>query len=51
MSDPQYQQLINDGYASLASLKLNAGTVYYQKSWTALSLLMLNGALVDFTAK
>lgn len=51
MIDAQYQQLINDGYASLATQKLTAGTIYYQKSWTALSLLMLNGALVDFTAK
>jgi hypothetical protein len=29
---------------------LTAGTIYYQKSWTALSLLMLTGNLVDLTA-
>jgi hypothetical protein len=30
-------------------LNLNAGTIYYQKSWTALSLLMMTGSLVDLT--
>jgi hypothetical protein len=35
---------------ALATQGLTAGTIYYQKSWTALSLLMLTGNLVDFTA-
>lgn len=46
MSNAQYQQLIDDAYAELATLKLSAGTIYYQKSWTSLSLLMLTGNFV-----
>jgi endo-1,4-beta-D-glucanase Y len=46
MSDAQYQQFIDDAYAGVATLKLSAGTIYYQKSWTALSLLMLTGNFV-----
>ncbi len=49
MSDAQYQSFINDAYAAVATLKLSAGTIYYQKSWTALSLLMMTANLVDFT--
>ena len=49
MSDAQYQSFINDAYAAVATLKLTAGTIYYQKSWTALSLLMMTANLVDFT--
>ena len=50
MSDPQYQQFIDDAYAKVATLQLTAGTIYYQKSWTALSLLMLTGNFVNFAA-
>ena len=50
MSDPKYQQFVNDAYARLATFQLTAGTIYYQKSWTALSLLMLTGNLVNFAA-
>jgi len=50
MSDPKYQQFVNDAYAEVATQKLTAGTIYYQKSWAALSLLMMTGNLVDFTA-
>jgi endo-1,4-beta-D-glucanase Y len=50
MSDPTFQKLIDDAHAALATQKLTAGTIYYQKSWTALSLLMLTGNLVDLTA-
>jgi len=46
MSDLQYQQFIDDAYAKVATLNLSAGTIYYQKSWTALSLLMLTGNFV-----
>ena len=49
MSDAQYQSFINDAYVDVATLNLTAGTIYYQKSWTALSLLMMTGNLVDFT--
>ncbi|HEY5959472.1 MAG TPA: glycosyl hydrolase family 8 [Polyangiaceae bacterium] len=49
MSDGQYQSFVDAGYAAVATLGLNAGTIYYQKSWTALSLLMLTGNFIDFT--
>jgi endo-1,4-beta-D-glucanase Y len=49
MSDPKYQQFVDDAYAEVATLKLTAGTIYYQKSWSALSLLMMTGNLIDFT--
>jgi endo-1,4-beta-D-glucanase Y len=49
MYSAQYQQFSQDGYAELATLKLSAGTIYYQKSWTALSLLMLTGNLDTFS--
>jgi endo-1,4-beta-D-glucanase Y len=49
MSDASYQTLLDDAYAAVATLELDAGTIYYQKSWTALALLMLTGNLVDFT--
>ncbi len=38
---------VDEAYAALATLGLEAGTIYYQKSWTALSLLMLNGTFVE----
>jgi endo-1,4-beta-D-glucanase Y len=50
MSDPQYQQFVDDAYAKVATLQLTAGTIYYQKSWTALSLLMMTGNLVNWAA-
>lgn len=49
MSDAQYQQFVDQAYSAVATLNLNAGTIYYQKSWAALSLLMLTGNFVDFT--
>jgi endo-1,4-beta-D-glucanase Y len=50
MSDAAFQPLVDQAYAALATQGLTAGTIYYQKSWTALSLLMLTGNLVDLTA-
>lgn len=38
---------VDEAYAALATLKLEAGTIYYQKSWTALSLLMLAGGFTE----
>lgn len=49
MSDAQWKTLLDDGYARVATLGLNAGTTYYQDSWTVLSLLMLTGNFSDFT--
>jgi endo-1,4-beta-D-glucanase Y len=50
MNDPMNQVFVDEAYAAVATLGLSAGTIYYQKSWTALSLLMLTGNFVDFTA-
>jgi endo-1,4-beta-D-glucanase Y len=49
MSDGKYQSFVDAAYAAVATLNLNAGTIYYQKSWAALSLLMLTGNFVDLT--
>lgn len=43
MIDPANQDFIDDAYAAVATQELTAGTIYYQKCWTALSLLMMNG--------
>jgi endo-1,4-beta-D-glucanase Y len=48
MSDPKYQSFLDQSYAAVATLNLTAGTIYYQKSWTALSLLMMTGNLSNF---
>lgn len=48
MSDAKYQTFVNDAYGLVATLKLSGGTIYYQKSWTALSLLMLTGNFSNF---
>lgn len=42
---------IDDAYAALKTLDLTAGTIYYQKSWTALSLLMLTGGFFELPAE
>ncbi|HVY40453.1 MAG TPA: glycosyl hydrolase family 8, partial [Polyangia bacterium] len=44
-----YAQLRDDAYTSLATLTDLAGSVYYQESWTALSLQMMTGLLRDLT--
>jgi len=49
MSDAKYQDFVNQAYTAVATLNLNAGTIYYQKSWAALSLLMMTGNFVDLT--
>jgi endo-1,4-beta-D-glucanase Y len=44
------QAFIDEAYAAVATGELTAGTIYYQKSWSALSLLMLTGNFVEFPA-
>lgn len=51
MSDASFKTLVDQAYSALATQGLTAGTIYYQKSWTALSLLMMTGNFVDFTAE
>ncbi len=45
MYDAANQDFIDEAYEAVAGLDLTAGTIYYQKCWTALSLLMMNGDL------
>jgi endo-1,4-beta-D-glucanase Y len=50
MSDAIYQAFIDDAYANVATLNLLVGGTYYELSWTALSLLMMSGNFLDYTA-
>ena len=50
MSGTEWNTLRDEGYARVASLKLTAGTTYYQDSWMVLSLLMATGNFNDLTA-
>jgi endo-1,4-beta-D-glucanase Y len=50
MATPPYFKLRDDAYAAVASLTLLGDSLYYNESWTVLSLLMMNGRLVDLTA-
>ncbi len=43
MSDPKYKSQLNEAWTRVATEELTNGTIYYQKSWTALSLLMMAG--------
>ena len=51
MSVAAQRPFLDQAYARVATQTLTAGTIYYQKSWTALSLLMLTGNLVDLSAE
>jgi endo-1,4-beta-D-glucanase Y len=51
MSSASYQALIQDGYNAIASGTLLVGGEYYDESWTVLSLLMLTGNFLDYTAQ
>lgn len=42
------QAFIDDAYSAVASGELTAGTIYYQKSWSVLSLLMMTGNFTEF---
>lgn len=44
------QAFIDEAYAALITQELTAGTIYYQKSWAALSLLMMTGGFYEFPA-
>ncbi len=44
------QAFVDEAYAALATGDLTAGTIYYQKSWSALSLLMMTGNFTELPA-
>jgi endo-1,4-beta-D-glucanase Y len=50
MAVPDFPGLRNDAYAAVASLTLLGDSLYYNESWTVLSLLMMTGHLADLTA-
>lgn len=50
MFSTEHQAFIDDTYAAVASGELTAGTIYYQQSWMALSLLMMSGNFTELPA-
>jgi hypothetical protein len=50
MATPEFAGLRNDAYGAVASLTLLGDSLYYNESWTVLSLLMMTGHLADLTA-
>jgi endo-1,4-beta-D-glucanase Y len=50
MSDGAYSAFVDDAYQGLAGGQLLAGGAYYEESWTVLSLLMMTGNFVDYSA-
>ena len=49
MSSPMFATLRDDAYASVATLNDLAGSIYYNESWTVLSLIMMTGVMDDLT--
>jgi endo-1,4-beta-D-glucanase Y len=50
MATPPNFKLRDDAYAAVASLTLLGDSLYYNESWTVLSLLMMGGRMADLTA-
>lgn len=48
MHDPEFMALTQEGYSLVATGELLARSTYYNMSWTALSLLMLTGNLIEY---
>ena len=48
MSDAKYQTFVDEAYAAVATRKLMVGGVYYEESWTVMSMLMLTGNFVNY---
>ena len=51
MYDEDHQLFIDAAYDAVNTQNLTAGTIYYEKCWMVLSLMMMSGVLVDFTAE
>jgi endo-1,4-beta-D-glucanase Y len=49
MSDPERRAFVDRTYEHVATLDLLVRSRYYQRSWTAMTLLMMSGGFVDFT--
>jgi hypothetical protein len=50
MSNPSYQTFVDAAYARLVMRQSFVGGRYYDQSWMVLSLLMLTGNFLDYTA-
>jgi hypothetical protein len=50
MSAPAFRTLLDQSYAAVASRQLLVGGTYYDESWSVLSLLMMTGNFLDYTA-
>ena len=47
MYDAANQAFVDEAYAAVNTLQLTAGTIYHEKCWAVLSLLMMKGDLVE----
>ena len=50
MTSSTYQTFIDQSYATLAAGNALAGGAYYEESWLVMSLLMMSGNFLDYTA-
>ena len=50
MASASFSPFLQDGYDGVATMNLLIGGDYYDESWTVLSLLMLSGNFLDYTA-
>jgi hypothetical protein len=52
MATPEQAKLRDEAYTALAGWQsLLGGSLYYNESWSMLSLLMMSGRFVDLSAK
>jgi hypothetical protein len=49
MHDAKYQTFIDEAYDVVATRKLMVGGVYYEDSWTVMTMLMMSGNFLDYT--
>ena len=50
MSSASFKPFLQEGYDNVATMNLVVGGQYYDESWSVLSLLMLSGNFLDYTA-
>ncbi len=50
MTSATYQTLVDQSYATIAPGTALAGGAYYEESWTVMSLLMMTGNFLNYTA-
>jgi hypothetical protein len=50
MGSASTQSFVDNAYSDVATLKLLVGGTYYEDSWAAMSLLMMTGNFLDYTA-